>query len=44
MKSDNYTNDNKKFKNYNQNKINNNYYRNFDPTNKMNIPSKKQDI
>lgn len=39
MKSDNYTNDNKKFKNYNQNKINNNYYRNFDPTNKMNIPS-----
>ena len=38
MKSDNNINDNKKYKNYNQNKINNNY-KNFDPINKMNIPS-----
>ena len=38
MKQDNYINDNKKYKNYNQNKINYNY-KNFDPLNKMNIPS-----
>ena len=37
MKSDNYSNDNKKYQNYNQNKINN--YRNYDSTNKMNIPN-----